>query len=85
MRYNKNIKIEGLEFTSLKECEIRKSLNNLSSDSNNTIWLGIDQFFANSDAKRIGSIIKRSDSSGIPFSSLLKKKIKEQESYTTFD
>lgn len=61
----------GSACTSMKECEIRKSLNNFSSESNNTTWLGKDPFVISVDTKLTGSIMKWSDSSGIPFSSLL--------------
>lgn len=56
-----------------------KSPSFVSSDANNTMWLGgSDQFLANSVAKPKGSIKKRSDSSTSPFSSLFQKKKKNR-------
>lgn len=54
-----------------------KSLSFVSSDANNTIWLGgSDQFLANSDAKPKGFTKNWSDSSSSPFSALFQKKKK---------
>lgn len=60
----------GGNFTSLKECEIRNSLKDSSSELNNTMWLGEDEFLNMSVAKPAGSNRKRSDSSGISLLSL---------------
>lgn len=54
-----------------------KSLSFVSSDANNTMWLGgTDQLLANSEAKPKGFTKNRSDSSSCPFSSLFEKKKK---------
>lgn len=54
-----------------------KSPSFVSSDANNTMWLGgSDQFLANSDAKPKGFTKNRSDSSSSPFTSLFEKKKK---------
>lgn len=58
-------------FTSWKEWDVKKSSSCFSCESNRTIWLGKDRFFANSAAKPTGSIMNLSDSSKTPFSSLL--------------
>lgn len=69
----KKTSTKNWSFTSVKELEFRKSFSFFSSESNKTMWLGKDQFFANSDAKPYGSNKKRSDSSGVPLCSLMMK------------
>lgn len=70
---------KSIEQTSWKECKARKSFNSFSCESNSIMWLGKDQFFANLEAKPDGSIMNWSDSSRIPFISLLKNKNKNGE------